>query len=98
MRLLDDLLDDLVDVADDEISDAITLLLERSKLLVEGAGAAAVAALLAGKAGGDGPRLRGDLGWEHRSDDPDLGPAARPYRRRPLPRSCGRGSTTARAS
>ena len=40
---------------DDEISDAITLLLERSKLLVEGAGAVGVAAVLAGKVGGTGP-------------------------------------------
>jgi threonine dehydratase len=54
MRILDDLLDDRVHVADSEIADAITLLLERSKLVVEGAGAASVAALLAGKAGGDG--------------------------------------------
>ena len=52
--LLDDLLDDRVDVSDDEIADAITLLLERAKLVVEGAGAATVAALLSGKAGGEG--------------------------------------------
>ena len=31
------------------------LLLERAKLVVEGAGAVGVAALLAGKVGGDGP-------------------------------------------
>jgi len=55
MSILDRLLDDLVVVGDHEISDAITLLLERSKLLVEGAGAVGVAALLAGKAGGTGP-------------------------------------------
>jgi threonine dehydratase len=54
MRILDDLLDDRVDVADGEIADAITLLLERSKLVVEGAGAASVAALISGRAGGDG--------------------------------------------
>jgi len=53
--ILDSLLDDMVDVADEEISEAIVLLLERSKLVVEGAGAVGVAALLAGKAGGDGP-------------------------------------------
>ena len=47
-------LDDLVEVDDEQISEAITLLLERSKLLVEGAGAVGVAALLAGKAGGSG--------------------------------------------
>ncbi len=52
--ILERLLDDLVVVDDRQISDAITLLLERSKLLVEGAGAVGVAALLAGKAGGSG--------------------------------------------
>ena len=54
MKILDDLLDDRVDVMDDEIAEAITLLLERAKLVVEGAGAASVAALIGGKAGGDG--------------------------------------------
>jgi threonine dehydratase len=54
MSILGDLLDDLVHVADDEISEAITLLLERAKLVVEGAGAVGVAALLTGKAGGSG--------------------------------------------
>jgi threonine dehydratase len=51
--ILDDRLDDVVTVSDDEISQAIVLLLERTKLLVEGAGAASVAALLAGKVPGD---------------------------------------------
>ena len=54
-RMLDDLLDDMVDVSDEEITEAILLLLERTKLVVEGAGAVGVAALLAGKAGGQGP-------------------------------------------
>jgi threonine dehydratase len=54
MAILGDLLDDLVHVEDEEISEAITLLLERAKLVVEGAGAASVAALLTGKAGGSG--------------------------------------------
>lgn len=53
-RILDETLDDLVDVTDDEISEAIVLLLERAKLVVEGAGAASVAALLAGRVGGSG--------------------------------------------
>jgi threonine dehydratase len=48
MPLLEDLLDH---VSDDEISEAIVLLLERAKLTVEGAGAVGVAALLSGKAG-----------------------------------------------
>jgi threonine dehydratase len=42
---------DVVLVTDDEIIDALRLILERTKLLVEPAGAAAVAALLTGKAG-----------------------------------------------
>src|SRR5205814_2303835 len=53
-HILDELLDDVVDVTDEEISQAITLLLERSKLVVEGAGAVGVAALLTGKIGGTG--------------------------------------------
>jgi threonine dehydratase len=57
MPLLEDLLDDIVSVTDEEISEAIVLLLERAKLVVEGAGAVGVAALLAGKAGGDGPAI-----------------------------------------
>src|SRR5207247_6899397 len=52
--ILDDVLDDIVHVADEEISEAIVLLLERTKLVVEGAGAVGVAALLTGKAGGSG--------------------------------------------
>jgi threonine dehydratase len=54
MPLLEELLDDIVSVTDEEISEAIVLLLERAKLVVEGAGAVGVAALLAGKAGGTG--------------------------------------------
>ena len=51
--ILSDALDDVVTVSDEQISHAIVLLLERTKLLVEGAGAASVAAVLAGKAGGE---------------------------------------------
>jgi threonine dehydratase len=47
--LLEAHVDELVTVSDDEVAEAIVLLLERSKLVVEGAGAAAVAALLADK-------------------------------------------------
>jgi threonine dehydratase len=54
MPLLEDLLDDIVAVSDEEISEAIVLLLERAKLVVEGAGAVGVAALLAGKVEGPG--------------------------------------------
>lgn len=49
MSILGAALDDIVSVTDEEISEAIVLLLERTKLVVEGAGAVAVAALLAGK-------------------------------------------------
>jgi threonine dehydratase len=48
-------LDDLVTVTDAEIAQAIVLLLERVKLVVEGAGAVSVAALLNGKVAGEGP-------------------------------------------
>jgi threonine dehydratase len=54
MSILDRVLDDLVSVSDEEISEAIVVLLERTKLVVEGAGAVGVAALLAGKVGGTG--------------------------------------------
>lgn len=52
MSILDDVLDDLIDVDDELISQAIVLLLERTKLVVEGAGAVGVAAMLGGKVGG----------------------------------------------
>ena len=53
--ILRELLDEIVVVDDEAISEAIVLLLERSKLVVEGAGAAPVAALLRGLVPGDGP-------------------------------------------
>ena len=53
--ILDERLDGLVTVTEDEIAEAIVLLLERTKLTVEGAGAASVAAVLAGKVEGDEP-------------------------------------------
>jgi len=54
-RLLGDLLETVVTVTDEEISKAIVLLMERAKLVVEGAGAASIAALLAGRVPGEGP-------------------------------------------
>jgi threonine dehydratase len=54
MSVLEHVLDDIVSVGDEEISEAIVLLLERTKLVVEGAGAVGVAALLADKVGGSG--------------------------------------------
>jgi threonine dehydratase len=47
--LVQRLVDDVVEVTEDEICRAVVVLLERSKLMVEGAGAAGLAALLAGK-------------------------------------------------
>ena len=47
-------LDDTVEVSDEEITDALVLCLERTKLLVEGAGAAGLGALLAGRIEGAG--------------------------------------------
>jgi threonine dehydratase len=55
--LLDDLLETVVTVTDEEISEAIVLLMERAKLVVEGAGAAAVAALVAERVPGTGPAV-----------------------------------------
>jgi threonine dehydratase len=55
MSILNEVLNELVEVDDELISEAIVLLLERAKLVVEGAGAVGVAALLAGKVGGSGP-------------------------------------------
>ncbi len=49
------LVDEVVTVTDDELARAVVLLLERAKLVVEPAGAAAVAALLAGHVEGPGP-------------------------------------------
>jgi threonine dehydratase len=48
-EIIHDLADELVTVTDDEMLQAIRFLLERAKLLAEPAGAATVAALLAGK-------------------------------------------------
>jgi threonine dehydratase len=49
-----DRLEDVVTVTDEEISEAIVLLVERAKLVVEGAGAVGLAALLAGRVRGRG--------------------------------------------
>jgi hypothetical protein len=49
LPLVSEYVDEIVTVSDDDVAQAMVLLLERSKLVVEGAGAASVAALLAGK-------------------------------------------------
>jgi threonine dehydratase len=48
-KLVDEFVDDVVTVSDDEIAQAMVQLIERSKLVVEGAGAAAAAAVLSGR-------------------------------------------------
>jgi threonine dehydratase len=53
--ILDELLDDTVQVSDEEIAEALVLCVERTKLLVEGAGAVGLAALLAGRVSGSEP-------------------------------------------
>jgi threonine dehydratase len=53
--ILDRTLDDVVEVSDEAITEALVLCLERTKLLVEGAGAVGLAALLAGVVDGEGP-------------------------------------------
>jgi threonine dehydratase len=52
--ILDEVLDDVVEVSSADIAGAIVLLLERTKLVVEGAGAVGIAALLEGKVAGAG--------------------------------------------
>lgn len=54
LELIEEHVDELVTVSDDEIAQAMVHLIERSKLVVEGAGAAGVAALLAGNI--EGPK------------------------------------------
>jgi threonine dehydratase len=49
LPLVSEYVDEVVTVSDDDVAQAMVLLLERSKLVVEGAGAVSVAALLAGK-------------------------------------------------
>jgi threonine dehydratase len=57
MSVLRETLDEIVAVEDEQIAEAIVLLAERTKLVVEGAGAVGVAALLSGLVGGSGPVL-----------------------------------------
>ena len=55
--ILRDLAHEIVTVTEEEISASIILLLERAKLVVEGAGAVPLAAILAGRVPGPGPAL-----------------------------------------
>jgi threonine dehydratase len=49
LKLINALVKELVVVSEDQVAEAMVFLMERSKLVVEGAGAVGVAALLAGK-------------------------------------------------
>lgn len=49
LKLIDALVQQLVVVAEDQVAEAMVFMMERSKLVVEGAGAVGVAALLAGR-------------------------------------------------
>jgi threonine dehydratase len=55
LPLVDRHVEDVVTVTDDEVAEAMVLLLERAKLVVEGAGAVAVAALMQGRVEVEGP-------------------------------------------
>ena len=55
--IIQNLVDDVVTVHDEEIIGAVLLLMERSKMLVEGAGAAGVAAMLSGVVKLEGKRV-----------------------------------------
>jgi threonine dehydratase len=55
--IIREFVDDMVTVDDDAISQAIVMLMERAKLVVEGAGAVGVAALLAGRVAHGGRRV-----------------------------------------
>jgi threonine dehydratase len=55
--IIQNLVDDVVTVIDEEIIGAVLLLMERSKMLVEGAGAAGVAAMLSGVVKLEGKRV-----------------------------------------
>lgn len=56
-RLISEYVDDIVLVSDDEVSSAILALIEKQKMIAEGAGATAVAAVLAGKLPVEGKRV-----------------------------------------
>ena len=51
LRMIRELVDDVVLVEEDEVAEAMVTLMERAKLVIEGAGAVGAAALLAGRTG-----------------------------------------------
>lgn len=56
-KLISEYVDDIVLVSDDEVSSAILALIEKQKMIAEGAGATSVAAVLAGKLPVEGKRV-----------------------------------------
>jgi threonine dehydratase len=56
-QIIRDLVDEIVTVSDDDIARALLMLMERAKLVVEPAGAAAVAAILTGQVTSSGPTV-----------------------------------------
>jgi threonine dehydratase len=55
LSLIDQWVDDVVAVEEDEVAEAMVFLIERAKLVVEGAGAVGAAALLSGRVSGSSP-------------------------------------------
>lgn len=55
LELMREWVDEIVVIPDDDVAEAMVLLMERAKLVVEGAGAVGVAALLAGRVSECGP-------------------------------------------
>ena len=68
LPLVERYVDEVVTVSDDEVAEAMVMLLERTKLVVEGAGAVAVAALMQGRvrAARRGRRVRRAVGRQRR--------------------------------
>jgi threonine dehydratase len=56
-QIIRDLVDEIVTVSDDDIARALLMLMERAKLVVEPAGAVAVAAILTGQVTSSGPTV-----------------------------------------
>ena len=101
--LVQDVVDEVVTVSEAAISKALLLCLERAKQVVEPAGAAAVAAVLAEPRRWEPPMVARAHRRQHRPGAADAGGPARHARRRPLPvrpgpdrRPAGRAGPAAR--
>ena len=77
--------DGVLTVSEDSLARALLLVLERAKLVVEPAGAAAVAAVMDDPEAVRAAGGRGALRWQHRPGAPRPGAPSRHDRRRPLP-------------